>query len=339
MIDHVPATDRRTALLSLSSAVVGLAVTAALIHREGLHALTRTMTSMGWPGVVLLLLCQICIVGVLGIAWASVLPGAARRWPLLVWGRMVRDAAANCLPFSAVGGIMFGTRALTRHGIGWPLAGASIIVDMTAEVLAQLAFTVAGLGLLLATAPRSGLMLPLAAALAAALCAVAGFVIAQVTASPLVSRLSRRIAGRWLSDARGAAVALAAALRSIYGHPGVPGIGISIHLLAWVCGGIDGWVALRLVGAGTSLAGAVGIEALLRLTLAVAFVVPAGIGVQEAAYPALGAVFGVPAEMALAVALLRRARGLAIGLPVLLLSQAMEIRRAGGAAGATGSTP
>jgi putative membrane protein len=327
-----PTKDGRTALLSLICAGVGLAVTVALISRQGLRELGQTMLSVGWRGAVALLLCQFCISGVLGIAWGSVLPGEARRWPLLVWARMVRDAVASCLPLSAVGAVVFGARVLTLEGIAWSVAGASIIVDMTAEVLAQLAFTCLGLGLLLVWAPHSGLSLPVAIALFAAVCAVGGFMSVQRSATKVLSLLARRIGGRWLAGADGPAASLTAALRTIYRRPGVPAVCIAIHLVGWLASGVEGWIALRLAGADTGLGGAIGIEALLRLTLAIAFIVPAGIGVQEAAYPALGAVFGVPTEMALAVALLRRARTLAIGVPVLVLSQAVEIRRAGNVA-------
>jgi len=58
-----------------------------------------------------------------------------------------------------------------------------------------------------------------------------------------------------------------------------------------------------------------------------AFMVPQALGVQEGGYIMMGAMFGVPAEAALALSLVRRARDLTIGVPVLLLWQIMEGRR------------
>ena len=58
---------------------------------------------------------------------------------------MVRDSAGNCLPFSQMGGFVLGARAVTLQGVGWPLATASTVVDVTAEFLAQIAF--AGIGI------------------------------------------------------------------------------------------------------------------------------------------------------------------------------------------------
>ena len=47
---------------------------------------------------------------------------------------------------------------------------------------------------------------------------------------------------------------------------------------------------------------------------------------QEAAYVGLAAAFGVPPQAALSVSLLRRARDMALGLPILLAWQATELR-------------
>ena len=56
--------------------------------------------------------------------------------------------------------------------------------------------------------------------------------------------------------------------------------------------------------------------------------IPAAIGVQEAGYAVLAPVFGLPAEIGLAVSLLRRARDLVVAVPVLLTWQWVESRRA-----------
>ena len=55
--------------------------------------------------------------------------------------------------------------------------------------------------------------------------------------------------------------------------------------------------------------------------------VPQALGVQEGGYIMLGALFGLSAEAALALSLVRRARDLVIGLPILLVWQVVEGRR------------
>ena len=66
---------------------------------------------------------------------------------------------------------------------------------------------------------------------------------------------------------------------------------------------------------------------LLDALIGAAFVVPGAAGVQEAGYVGLGAAFGVPPDLALGVSLLRRARDLALGFPILMAFQWIEVRR------------
>jgi hypothetical protein len=66
------------------------------------------------------------------------------------------------------------------------------------------------------------------------------------------------------------------------------------------------------------------VESLMYALRNLGFALPAGLGVQEASYVLLGPLFGVQPSQALALSLLRRARDLVIGVPVLLLWQARE---------------
>ena len=56
--------------------------------------------------------------------------------------------------------------------------------------------------------------------------------------------------------------------------------------------------------------------------------IPAAIGIQEAGYAALVPLFGLAPETGLAISILRRARDIAVGVPVLLIWQLVEARRA-----------
>ena len=240
---------------------------------------------------------------------------------------MVRDASANCLPFSQVGGFVFGARAATLHGVSWSLATASTVVDVTAEFLAQLAFTAIGLGILLARAPNSSLAVPLEVGLGLAVMAGAALIWLQQGAAPLFARLGRRIAGRWFDDAQDRVEVLQAELALIYGHTVRLAIGFFVHLLGWLGTGVAGWITYRALGVPIDFDDALAIEALLSAMAAIAFLVPVNAGVQEAGYAGLGAIFGVPPELSLGVSLVRRARDLAVGVPILLIWQFFEMRR------------
>jgi uncharacterized membrane protein YbhN (UPF0104 family) len=58
----------------------------------------------------------------------------------------------------------------------------------------------------------------------------------------------------------------------------------------------------------------------------VAFMTPGGLGFQEGAYVLAAPLFGLTADSALALALLKRAKDLIIGVVALLLWQALEGR-------------
>ena len=84
----------------------------------------------------------------------------------------------------------------------------------------------------------------------------------------------------------------------------------------------------RLIGAQVDLAAVMAIESLVYATRSAAAFIPNALGVQEAAYTILAPLFGVGAEFGLAVSLLKRARDIAVGVPILLIWQAVEGRRA-----------
>jgi glycosyltransferase 2 family protein len=218
---------------------------------------------------------------------------------------------------------------VTLHGIDWPVATASTVVDVTAEFLAELAFVAIGLGILLARAPGSDLAVPVEVGLGLAVCATFAFIWLQHGAAPLFSRLGKRIAGRWFGNAKERVDVVHAQFGLIYGHTMRLALGFSIHLVGWIGTGIAGWIAYRVIGVPIDFDDALAIEALLAGAAALAFLVPVNAGVQEAGYAAFGAIFGVPPELSLGVSLIRRARDVAIGVPILLLWQVLEARRLG----------
>ena len=120
---------------------------------------------------------------------------------------------------------------------------------------------------------------------------------------------------------------LQAELGLIYGHTLRLALGFFVHLLGWLGTGVAGWIAYRVIGVPIDFDDALAIEALLSAAAAMAFLVPVNAGVQEAGYAGLGAIFGVPPELSLGVSLIRRARDLAVGMPILLLWQVLEVRR------------
>jgi putative membrane protein len=314
--------------LSYLLALAGVVIAVVLVAYYGVGNVADAVGRIGWPGFWLIAGWQVVLFVVLGFAWDMIVPPRVARRPwVLIWGRMVRDSAANCLPFSQVGGFVFGARAVTLCGVEWHTATASTIVDVTAEFLAQIAFAAIGLGILLARAPRSDLAVPVEIGIGLAVVACFAFIWVQRGAAPVFARIGRRIAARRLADAEERVSALQAEMSLIYGHTGRLALGFMTHLIGWIGTGVAGWITYRAVGVGIDFDDALAIEALLSAAAAATFLVPVNAGVQEAGYAGLGAIFGVPPDLSLAVSLVRRARDLAVGVPILLAWQWFEMRR------------
>ncbi|MBS0562505.1 MAG: flippase-like domain-containing protein [Proteobacteria bacterium] len=319
-------------ILSYVLALLGVLLASVLIGWFDAGRVLESALSVGWGGFALVCAWQIAIFVVLGIAWDVVaLDAPPRSVRVFIWGRMVRDAASNLLPFAQLGGFVVGARAVTLHGVAWPTAAASTVVDVTAEFLAQLTFAAIGLAIVLVRAPGAEVTRPAEVGIAVAAVLAVLFVLVQRKGfkgvGGVFAKLGHRVAGRWATALQDGMATVRAQLAESYRQPGRLALGWALHLAGWLGNGIAGWIAYRLVDAPIDLVGATAVEGLLAAIAAVAFLVPANVGVQEAGYAGLGALFGVPVELSLSVSLIRRARDLVVGLPILLIWQFVELRR------------
>ena len=314
--------------LSVLLAIVGLLLGTLLVGWYGWDRVLASMLSVSAGGFALLCLWQMVLFLINGFAWDVTMPMMGwRRSAVMIWGRMVRESASNCLPFSQVGGFIAGVRAVNCHGVSLRQATASTVVDVTAEFLAQIAF--AAFGMLVLVGYRSDIAdaVPMTIGLGLAFGAGIVFIWLQRRGVSPMAGLSRRIAGQWFGSTRERIEALQAELAAMYRRPERVFFSFVVHVLGWIGTGIGGWIAFRLLGAPVGLLQALAIEGLLHAVLATAFLVPGYAGVQELAYAGIGALFGIPAEICIAVSLLRRSRDIAVGIPILCFWQLIEMRR------------
>ena len=92
---------------------------------------------------------------------------------------------------------------------------------------------------------------------------------------------------------------------------------VALHFVAWSVRAGEVWLAMRMMGHPISPLDAVMIEGLLSAARTAGFLLPAGLGVQEGAILVLCGWAGIPGPLALALALLKRARELGVCLPGL----------------------
>jgi uncharacterized membrane protein YbhN (UPF0104 family) len=100
-----------------------------------------------------------------------------------------------------------------------------------------------------------------------------------------------------------------------------------LQLAALTMGSFEVWFSLRLFGHPVSAGAAIILESMTQAMRHLAFVVPAGLGVQEAALMLFGHALGISGELALAVSMAKRMREVLCGLPSLLSWQWSEAWR------------
>jgi len=158
--------------------LAGLGAIVALIAYQGFDDIGRVMVTAGW-GIALVTAFHLVPMAASALAWRAAAGAVAegKAWVFL-WARLLREAVNGLLPVAQIGGDVVGARILTFHGSRAPVAGASVLVDMTLEFLTQIVFTVIGLGLLLALG-GGAITGWVVAGIAVASVAAIGFLLAQ----------------------------------------------------------------------------------------------------------------------------------------------------------------
>lgn len=265
------------------------------------------------------------------LGWAALLrpydPGRRIGLAYLLWVTSVREAIDRLLPVASVGGGVVGIRLLHLRGLAVAAAGATVVVEILLTLCAVYVFTVIGLLFLVALHPAGpstryfvpALLLSFPVPVLTAVLLRYGSVFARLQG------ILKRVAG--FSIAGDGAESLDREIRSCLGRiPAILFAGI-LELAALVSGSLEIWFVLRVVGHPIDIASAVIMESLMQALRHLAFVVPAGIGVQEAALVVFGHTLGLSSELALTVSLAKRARELLCGAPALISWSLFEGRR------------
>jgi putative membrane protein len=299
-----------------------------LVWSIGFAPVFAAIARAGIVGLALLCLYALVIFICLALAWYLLMPRAQRQ-PLhrFYLGRLVRDSIAEISPFSPVGGMVAAARLMILKGMDPAWAAAGVAGDATTEAMAQVAFLALGMGIgitqfshMQGSEPVMRWMLLV---LFLAVPAIALLIFLQRRGAGL----AERVAGRFFPQVKDGA-SFREAIHEIYDSKTRLTLSASWHLAAWIGGGVGTFIAFRLVGGQVSLLNAVALEALLSTLRSIAAPVPAAIGVQEWGYAMLAPLFGLPAEMGVAVSLLKRAREIVIGIPALIYWQSVEGRKA-----------
>jgi putative membrane protein len=311
--------------LLIVSAGLGLALAVAIIAYQGFGAVAQAFAAVGF-GIGIVVLVRVVEVAGAGLGWWIVFPASTRPAPYIcVWVRFIREAINQLLPVAQVGGEIAGARLMTLFGIAGGLAGATVLVDMLIQVVTLLLFTIVGIGVLSTVVADRALIGSLVAGTATMAAALVGFFVAQrFGGAKLLDRLSMKVAAKLGWSANQAS--FHDNLVNIYANLPRLACATLVHTSVWFIGVFEVLVALRLMGFPVSYGEALTIESVGQAVRAVGFLMPAALGVQEAGFIAVCAVYGIPAAEALALSLVKRVPDITLGLPFVFAWHAHEAR-------------
>jgi putative membrane protein len=309
------------------AAGLGLVLAIAIIAYQGFDTVAQAFAAVGFGLLIVIMLRAVELTGA-GLGWWIVFPAAARS-PLYacVWVRFIREAINALLPVAQVGGEVAGARLMTLLGIAGGLAGATVLVDMLMQAATLVVFTIIGIGVLVTMVADRALAGAVLAGAAIMALALGGFFAAQrFGGAKLFDRLLLALAEKLGWSALANRESLHDNLVRIYADLPRLAAAMLVHLGVWFVGALEVLVALRLMGFPVDYGKALAIESVGQAVRAAAFLMPGALGVQEAGFIAVCAVFGIPAAEALALSLVKRVPDIALGLPFLFVWHAQETR-------------
>lgn len=308
--------------------LLGLGLIAGMLGYWGAAEVGAALALAG-IGVIAVLPLHLGVLVADTLGWRAFLPASQRAGlHVLLPMRWIGVAVNGLLPVAQVGGELVRTRLLHRFGVPGATAGASVVVDLTVGLAMQLVFVGLGLTLLLVVAGGRAGLAEVSLGVVVLGVVVGVFLLAQREGLFLrLARLLERVSGgrAWLRLSGGAA-ALDGEIRASYRRGRNLLAGAAFRMLGWLWGSAEIWLAFYLLGHPIGIAEAVILESMAQAVRSAAFAIPGALGVQEGGL-VLGAIWlGIPPELALATALIKRARELVYNLPGLLAWSLFEVR-------------
>jgi len=307
--------------------IFGLALLTGLVGYFGFASVVQAVLSSQWATVLVVLARAVALAGC-GIGWWCLLTPKGPPAHVFIGLRFIREAINGLFPFAVVGGDIIGARLLSHFGVAMSLAIASVLIDIFVQVVSLLIYVGVGVAIVLDVPGPHRLSTVTFVMMAVALPAVGGFFLALNFGAfdPVVRWLvdfgEKR---RWSVFAH--VIDLGDRLQMIWrNHRGLSA-SLFVHVVTVFFGAVEVWIAFYFMDHPVSVAAAIAIESIGQGGKAAAFMLPGGIGVQDGTLIAAAAIFGVPVEVALAMALIKRVPDLVLGIPSLLLWQALEGRR------------
>jgi len=325
------ASKRHSIRVSLIVAgLLGFLLLVYLIVASGAADVAHAMLAIGWwllPITLFHIIPLLCS----ALSWRELLPRQTRPHSIsVVWIRWIRESINSLLPVASIGGDIASVRLAQLRGVSGSQAAASMVVDTTVGAATQLIFVLCGVVLLLMhSSQRSVLVVASAVSIGMGVLFVAimAFVMLQHRGLFLgATRLAQRLLpSAWRSALEISAARIDEAVVTSYRMGGVMLRSTLWRLMGWIAGTGEVWLVLWALGQPLGIIDALILESLGSAVRAAAFAVPGALGALEGGFILFGALFGLPADAALAISLSKRVRELALGLPGLFVWHWLEV--------------
>ncbi len=233
--------------------------------------------------------------------------------------RLMREGLNTLLPLAHVGGEVVAAQVMAQAGIPTSVAAAGMVVDVTVEVCAQLAFLVAGCVVLAALAGTGAAWLWGGSLGLAALGAGSLALVQRLGGLRLLEHVVRGIGRQWPALgpallASGGLDGLEAEALAIYRRRDRLVLAFCLQGIAWALGSAETWLVLHALGLDASAGQAFVVESLGMAARSAGFAVPGALAIQEGGFVLAAAAVGLAGTAALSVSLIKRVRELVIGL-------------------------
>jgi putative membrane protein len=243
----------------------------------------------------------------------------------MLWVTTVREGVDRLLPVVNVGGSVVGIRLLRWRGLSAVATSATIITEVVLTLAAVCLLGALGTVILLGLRPGGGHHTLIHVLLLSLPIPVLSFLLLRY--GRVFQRLERFLGPLLGLAGADAAARLDADLQNCLRRVPTLLYVEALEFVALASAAFEIWWGLRLFDHPISVSASIMLEGLSQAARHLAFVVPAGLGVQEGALVLFGHAIGISSELALAVSAVKRMREILCGLPPLVAWQWLEGRQ------------
>lgn len=308
--------------------LVGISILAWLLVGEGIDDIFSVFSLVGFS-IFWVATYRIIPIIIDAFGWRQLFKKDNRpRFADFAKSRWLAESVNTLLPVGQVGGHYLRARIIGKNSKAGTEAGATVMVDFTIGLWTQIVFTILGLVLLLQQTGQQKSALGILIGVVVAFFLVSGFFFSQKAgmfgfiAYSANFLLRKKKSTDLLDNARN----LDQKITQIYKRRSKLFTCLVWRLAGWITKSGENWLFLYFAGVPITMQNAIILESISTAFRSAAFFIPGGLGVQDGGLLFIGGLLGLGPDNILALALAKRFRELAVGVPGLLWWLKVESR-------------